>query len=966
MADRTQLKVSENNEVDRDDPFAELTRIMGFDPRVPVTRSEAEALRSLSAPAPVVDDFEIDLEKELMGDFSFDEEPITLVAANEEMAPETAAWQPAEEPAPVEADLPELDDFDVGAFDAAMQDWSAETAQPAEASAPEALAEAEPVAAAQEIAGEDEFELDLAEDEAGEPVEAALDPAVETEAAPAETLTEAALASSFDEAMAEVDMDFRAVAKLYAGESAQEATAPVAADADVEDEPQAFDVEASLEDELNALLGKSVAQGTAAPVESVVPAAADDLPEFDWDAEISVVDVADGTPEEASADAAFGEYTAYEEEDERLVEAAPVAETPADAAFFDERAFEATFAEGLDDSLPEDDASRFEDEEADYVAPQAAQPDPFEELTRMAAAYRTAPVAPVAYEAVEHPVEAELPVEADYEPISYSETAYEADTAYDDADYRDDGAAASVTAPAAYSEMPDIETVDVPESAVALADDLDLPELRFEEDAPAPTAYDDLDAEFASLLNEMNAVEAPAPAAAYQPPRDAWLDRSRAEPVVVPSYAAPVAAPAYASAAAPTSYAATQPVEVADDIDLGEIDFNFDDQAFDAAMARHEAMDDHHAAPLGDSYDAELEDELAMPAAHQPMQQPSNRGLWVAALVGGVALLGGIGAFALSFGDGAGTDAPALVKADTSPIKVRPENPGGTVVPNQEGKVYESVARTATPAEPPRQEKLVTTVEEPVEVKVEDEIPAPEARVVELTPETADPAVAPKGEDRIEQVIDGASEEAAAPVAAVTPRKVRTMVVKPDGSLVPADMPTPAPAVEANNAGADAAPLSPPPVEPSQELPPVAAAPAAPAEAPVEQPAVAALDSATPASVPIAPARPADQPVDVVGEVKPDQVAAIDTTATATAATTGAWSMQIASQPSEAAAQSTYQDLARRYGAVLGGRSVNIVKAEIAGKGTFWRVRVPAETRNDAVNLCNSYKAAGGNCFVSR
>ena len=53
--------------------------------------------------------------------------------------------------------------------------------------------------------------------------------------------------------------------------------------------------------------------------------------------------------------------------------------------------------------------------------------------------------------------------------------------------------------------------------------------------------------------------------------------------------------------------------------------------------------------------------------------------------------------------------------------------------------------------------------------------------------------------------------------------------------------------------------------------------------------------------------------------------------------------MQIASQPSEAAAQSSYQDLARRYGGVLEGREVNIVKAEIAGKGTFWRVRVPAE-----------------------
>ena len=105
-----------------------------------------------------------------------------------------------------------------------------------------------------------------------------------------------------------------------------------------------------------------------------------------------------------------------------------------------------------------------------------------------------------------------------------------------------------------------------------------------------------------------------------------------------------------------------------------------------------------------------------------------------------------------------------------------------------------------------------------------------------------------------------------------------------------------------------------------------------------------------------------DQPVDIVGEVKTEQVAAL---APASAAN-GAWSMQIASQPSEAAAQSSYQNLARRYGSVLEGKEVNIVKAEISGKGTFWRVRVPAESRNEAISLCENYKAAGGNCFVSR
>jgi hypothetical protein len=76
--------------------------------------------------------------------------------------------------------------------------------------------------------------------------------------------------------------------------------------------------------------------------------------------------------------------------------------------------------------------------------------------------------------------------------------------------------------------------------------------------------------------------------------------------------------------------------------------------------------------------------------------------------------------------------------------------------------------------------------------------------------------------------------------------------------------------------------------------------------------------------------------------------------------------MQIASQPTVESAQSSYQDLQRRYGSVLAGRTASIVKAEVAGKGTFYRVRVPAKSRNDAIALCTSYKSAGGNCFVSR
>jgi hypothetical protein len=319
-------------------------------------------------------------------------------------------------------------------------------------------------------------------------------------------------------------------------------------------------------------------------------------------------------------------------------------------------------------------------------------------------------------------------------------------------------------------------------------------------------------------------------------------------------------------------------------------------------------------------------------------------------------------------------------------------------VPNQDKAVYDRVAGSGDAAQP-KQEKLLTSAEEPIDVPAPRMVEAPvdeavaeaPARQVDAVADTvaaadlpqpapADalsqaassdlPGVTPpaKSEDRIAQVLQESGIDDSVEVAAVAPRKVRTMIVKADGTLVPREDPEPAaeaPAAQpAGNAHSAATPEATGTV-PAAAATPTAAAPAADSsQAPGEAaaPAAGTTASATPDSVPLAPARPSDQPVDIVGEVKADQVAAL----APAAAANGAWSMQIASQPSEGAAQSSYQDLLRRYGNVLEGRPANIVKAEIAGKGTFWRVRVPAGSRSDAINLCENYKSAGGNCFVSK
>ena len=114
-----------------------------------------------------------------------------------------------------------------------------------------------------------------------------------------------------------------------------------------------------------------------------------------------------------------------------------------------------------------------------------------------------------------------------------------------------------------------------------------------------------------------------------------------------------------------------------------------------------------------------------------------------------------------------------------------------------------------------------------------------------------------------------------------------------------------------------------------------------------------ALDPARRLTVHGAEAKPAAQP-----EAQPQ--------ATNAAVPPGSYVIQIASLPSEAEAQTSYNRLSSRFAGVIGGRGVDIKRAEIKGKGTYYRVRIPAGTRAEANALCERYKSAGGSCLVSR
>ena len=75
--------------------------------------------------------------------------------------------------------------------------------------------------------------------------------------------------------------------------------------------------------------------------------------------------------------------------------------------------------------------------------------------------------------------------------------------------------------------------------------------------------------------------------------------------------------------------------------------------------------------------------------------------------------------------------------------------------------------------------------------------------------------------------------------------------------------------------------------------------------------------------------------------------------------------VQISSQRSEADAQTSYRSIQSKYSGVLGDRQAVIRRADLGDKGTYYRAMIgPFSTREQAIQLCGSLKAAGGDCVV--
>jgi len=328
-------------------------------------------------------------------------------------------------------------------------------------------------------------------------------------------------------------------------------------------------------------------------------------------------------------------------------------------------------------------------------------------------------------------------------------------------------------------------------------------------------------------------------------------------------------------------------------------------------------------------------ERLDYPTVERPR---SRKGLVAMGAVLGAVVIGGGGAYLLTQSSSKAVGEPILVQATKDPVKVQPQNPGGVEIPNQNKQIYERSQNTET--------KVVNREEQPVDVK--QAVQANGGSVLADATGATMPGAAPQARNAHNSLNLG------------EPRKVRTVTIRPDGTVVGAPEPAQAQPSQA-------------PV-PTMTMP-VAAQPAAaqtaaaqPKPAPATPVAAPATPAATPRTAPVA-AAPADPAPDAapapqrVALAQPVPVAAPATADTSTALA-GGYAVQLGLANSESAAETAFASYQRKYPDLEGLPSI-IRKAEVNGN-TIYRVRVGPMSREEASSLCSKLQGQGGQCFVAK
>ena len=378
-------------------------------------------------------------------------------------------------------------------------------------------------------------------------------------------------------------------------------------------------------------------------------------------------------------------------------------------------------------------------------------------------------------------------------------------------------------------------------------------------------------------------------------------------------------------------------------------------------------LDQDAAGHSGHPYGQQDAVEPALLDDDMPDLEPrrSRKGLWTAAALIAVGVIGVGAAMTFRGKTVSGDGSPLVISADRGPTKVEPANPGGAEIPNQNKQIYERAGGD----KPAAQTKVVSSEEQPVDVQqAARSLPA---RVVLPGPGTAGSnsgtdagnplAQAPVAPDRTTTP----GEQALTAVPAVPglgePRRVRTVSIRPDGTPAPAGSVAPLVTGSAPRTAATAPATTGPATAPQGAAASGPTTAANPPRRPAATPDVAKVQervaTPAPATTPSTPTR--------VAVAAPAPTPSAPVTSTIRSGS-GDFAVQLGAPGSEAEARATYAALQRKYPDQLNGQAPIVRKTDLAGGKTVYRLRVGPYSRDDATTMCTALQAAGGQCFIAK
>jgi len=373
----------------------------------------------------------------------------------------------------------------------------------------------------------------------------------------------------------------------------------------------------------------------------------------------------------------------------------------------------------------------------------------------------------------------------------------------------------------------------------------------------------------------------------------------------------------------------------------------------DTRAARRETVeDDGYGEYAAENYDPEYDDDAYLPAHGDEFYDEAPRRrlkgwmlVGVAAIAAIVVGTSGLFAYRALFGPDTVAAPAKVISPDSSPTKMVPK-----VSQTADAKrVQDRVG-----GEPPRNnERIVSREESPI-----DQSRIPQGGTADRIPSGTVTAAAPQFSPAPAQ--SAPTQAAPAPAMApanlsTEPRRVRTVTVRADGSVVSNQPPAaPTAAARSGPSSVAATPLS---LQNGQ-------APVLPPQRP------STTTSSTPlrGDNPWSSGGPSGQlSAPATQAALPPQPQPAPTVAIQSAAAAGSYVVQVAAQKSEGEAQQTWQALQQKYGSVLAGQQATIRRVDLGERGVFYRAQVgPFTTRAQASEVCQSLKAAGGECVIQR